>query len=66
MPNPHAVTFVDDLDEVGSLEVAPTVLPPGLFPDGVNVEYVVGRGDNYLAMRVHERGSGETMSCGTG
>ena len=66
MPNPHAVTFVDDLDEVGSLEVAPTVLPPGLFPDGVNVEYVVGRGDNHLAMRVHERGSGETMSCGTG
>ncbi len=66
MPNPHAVTFVDDLDEVGSLENAPTVLPPELFPDGVNVEYVVGRGDNHLAMRVHERGSGETMSCGTG
>ena len=66
MPNPHAVTFVDDLDDIGSLEFAPDVLPPGLFPQGVNVEYVVGRGDNHLAMRVHERGSGETMSCGTG
>ena len=66
LPNPHAVTFVDDLDDIGSLELAPAVLPPNLFPDGVNVEYVVSRGDNHLAMRVHERGSGETMSCGTG
>ena len=66
VPNPHAVTFVDDLDDIGSLETAPAVLPPGLFPDGVNVEYVVSRGENHLAMRVHERGSGETMSCGTG
>jgi diaminopimelate epimerase len=66
MPNPHAVTFVESLEEVGSLEVAPPVLPPTIFPDGVNVEFVVQRGPNHVAMRVHERGAGETMSCGTG
>jgi diaminopimelate epimerase len=64
MGNPHAVVFVDDLDEAGELRVAPTVEPP--FPDGVNVELVVRRGDRHVAMRVHERGVGETRSCGTG
>ncbi|MDD2858056.1 MAG: diaminopimelate epimerase [Candidatus Nanopelagicales bacterium] len=66
MPNPHAVTFVDGLDEVGSLEQAPDVVPPTIFPDGVNVEFVVQRGPSHIAMRVHERGVGETRSCGTG
>ena len=37
-----------------------------LYPDGVNVEFVVRRGEHHVAMRVHERGSGETRSCGTG
>jgi diaminopimelate epimerase len=37
-----------------------------VFPAGVNVEFVVRRGDRHVAMRVHERGSGETRSCGTG
>ena len=37
-----------------------------LYPEGVNVEFVVRRGVDHLAMRVHERGSGETRSCGTG
>ena len=37
-----------------------------MFPDGVNVEFVVRRGEQHVAMRVHERGSGETRSCGTG
>ena len=36
------------------------------YPDGVNVEFVVREGDRHVAMRVHERGSGETRSCGTG
>ncbi|MGH8967330.1 MAG: hypothetical protein ACRDXB_18660, partial [Actinomycetes bacterium] len=35
-------------------------------PDGVNVEFVVHRGEHHVAMRVFERGSGETRSCGTG
>jgi diaminopimelate epimerase len=65
MGNPHAVAFVDDLDEVGDLRVAPAY-DESTYPDGVNVEFVVRRGEHHLAMRVHERGSGETRSCGTG
>ncbi|MSY38511.1 MAG: diaminopimelate epimerase, partial [Actinobacteria bacterium] len=53
-------------DDIGSLETPPPVLPPTIFTDGVNVEFVVQRGPNHVAMRVHERGAGETMSCGTG
>jgi len=66
MGNPHAVVFVDDLDDAGSLDEAPSVTPSDAFPDGVNVEFVVTRGRRHIAMRVHERGSGETRSCGTG
>ncbi|WSJ43154.1 diaminopimelate epimerase [Streptomyces sp. NBC_01317] len=66
MGNPHAVTFVDDLAHAGTLLTAPAVTPATAYPDGVNVEFVVGRGPNHVAMRVHERGSGETRSCGTG
>ena len=63
--NPHAVVFVDDLAEAGSLLNAPTH-DTDLYPDGVNVEFVVRLEERGLAMRVHERGSGETRSCGTG
>jgi diaminopimelate epimerase len=68
MGNPHAVAFVDSLDPHGP--VGPLVDPPAhdaaTYPDGVNVEFVVRRGERHVAMRVHERGSGETRSCGTG
>jgi diaminopimelate epimerase len=63
--NPHAVVTVDDLAEIGSLREEP-VYDVDLYPDGVNVEFVVRRGPGHVAMRVHERGSGETRSCGTG
>jgi len=66
VPNPHAVTFVDSLEDAGTLVEAPGVTPPEVFPDGVNVEFVVAIGPRHVAMRVHERGVGETMSCGTG
>ena len=66
IPNPHAVVFVDDLADAGDLLSAPSVVPADVFPDGVNVEFVVDRGPAHVAMRVHERGVGETMSCGTG
>ena len=65
-PNPHAVVSVNDLAEAGPLLVAPDVLPPGVFPDDVNVEFVVDRGPAHIEMRVWERGVGETRSCGTG
>ena len=65
MGNPHAVAFVDDLDDAGHLLEAPG-RDLAVFPDGVNVEFVVRRGEHHVAMRVHERGAGETRSCGTG
>jgi diaminopimelate epimerase len=65
MGNPHAVAFVSTLDEPGPLAEPPRH-DPAVYPEGVNVEFVVRRGDGHIAMRVHERGSGETRSCGTG
>jgi diaminopimelate epimerase len=64
--NPHAVVFTDDLSTLGSLEIAPTVTPADSYPDGVNVEFVEILPGQEAKMRVHERGSGETQSCGTG
>ncbi|MDJ0341604.1 diaminopimelate epimerase [Streptomyces sp. H10-C2] len=66
MGNPHAVAFVDSLDDAGNLLAAPAVTPAAAYPTGVNAEFVVDRGERHVAMRVHERGSGETRSCGTG
>ncbi|MGX1674357.1 diaminopimelate epimerase [Streptomyces sp. NPDC055400] len=66
MGNPHAVAFVDDLAQAGTLFSAPPFTPATAYPDGVNVEFVVDRGPRHVAMRVHERGVGETRSCGTG
>jgi diaminopimelate epimerase len=64
--NPHAVVFVDDLAEAGALRAPPPVRPPQAFPDGVNVEVARVLEPGHAAMRVHERGVGETQSCGTG
>ncbi|WP_406374757.1 diaminopimelate epimerase [Streptomyces sp. NBC_00647] len=66
MGNPHAVAFVDDLAHAGDLYTPPPFTPESAYPDGVNVEFVVDRGPGHVALRVHERGSGETRSCGTG
>lgn len=66
MGNPHAVAFVDDLAHAGDLGTQPPFSPAAAYPDGVNIEFVVDRGPRHVAMRVHERGSGETRSCGTG
>lgn len=65
MGNPHAVAFVSSLDDAGALLEAPGH-DESVYPHGVNVEFVVARGERHVAMRVHERGSGETRSCGTG
>ncbi|OLF16878.1 diaminopimelate epimerase [Actinophytocola xanthii] len=62
--NPHLVCIVDSLDDL-DLSVPPTH-DRELFPDGVNVEFVVVDGPERIRMRVHERGVGETRSCGTG
>lgn len=63
--NPHAVAFVDRLSDAGTLVDEPEY-DAVTYPDGVNIEFVVRKGAQHVAMRVHERGSGETRSCGTG
>ncbi len=63
--NPHAVAFVADLADAGKLD-DPPAHDAAVYPDGVNVEFVVRRGERHLAMRVHERGAGQTEACGTG
>ncbi|WP_375431965.1 diaminopimelate epimerase [uncultured Friedmanniella sp.] len=62
--NPHAVSFVDDPARL-DLHAAPRY-PAETFPDGVNLEFVRELGPRHLQLRVHERGVGETRSCGTG
>jgi len=62
--NPHAVSFCTDVERL-SLHEAPTY-DTASFPEGVNLEFVQRVAAGHLAMRVFERGSGETRSCGTG
>jgi diaminopimelate epimerase len=62
--NPHLVCVVDRLD--GLDLTRPPSHDPAVFPDGVNVEFVVLEAADRIRMRVHERGVGETRSCGTG
>ena len=62
--NPHLVCEVDRLDDL-DLTTRPGY-DPEVFPHGVNVEFVVVEAPDRLHMRVHERGVGETRSCGTG
>ena len=55
MGNPHAVAFVEDLADAGRLLDQPAY-DAATYPAGVNVEFVVRRGEGHVAMRVHERG----------
>jgi diaminopimelate epimerase len=63
--NPHLACLADDALDKFDL-AAPPGLDPADFPDGGNVELVRRTGPDAISMRVHERGSGETRSCGTG
>ncbi|GIF98037.1 diaminopimelate epimerase [Catellatospora citrea] len=66
MGNPHLVCDVPaEVAEAVDLSRAPQT-DPALFPAGVNVEFSVKLAEDHRRMRVYERGSGETMSCGTG
>lgn len=66
MGNPHAVMFVDDPDIINLPVVGPPIETHPLFPQRINVEFVRVIRRNLLQMRVWERGTGETMACGTG
>jgi len=66
MGNPHCITYVDDLSDDWVLGVGPQVERDPHFPNRVNAEFVQILLDSEIHMRVWERGSGETLACGTG
>lgn len=66
MGNPHCVVFVDDTEKLKLAEIGPLFENHPMFPDRVNTEFTQTLGDGELKMRVWERGSGETLACGTG
>lgn len=65
MGNPHCVVF-EDPDKVGLEHYGPLFERNAAFPERVNTEFVRVIDENRLKMRVWERGSGETLACGTG
>ena len=66
MGNPHAVVFCDEIDQLDLEELGPLFENHEIFPDRINTEFVRIINEHTMQMRVWERGSGETMACGTG
>lgn len=64
--NPHAVTLVDEPNEVDVAREGPAVSGDAAFPQEANVEFVKVEGPDRIRMRVWERGVGETLACGSG
>ncbi|OOO00190.1 MAG: diaminopimelate epimerase [Epulopiscium sp. Nele67-Bin004] len=67
MGNPHCVIFIDeDVNDLNLAQIGPKFEKNEIFPEQVNTEFVQVLSDGSLKMRVWERGSGETLACGTG
>lgn len=66
MGNPHAVVYVEDVKGLDIEKIGPAFENHERFPNRVNTEFVKVLDQNTVEMRVWERGSGETMACGTG
>lgn len=66
MGNPHAVTYVEDTESLDLKAIGPLFENHSLFPDRINTEFIQVLDRRNLKMRVWERGSGETLACGTG
>lgn len=64
--NPHAIVFCDRVEDLDLEKLGPLFEHHAIFPDRVNTEFVRVIDDHTLQMRVWERGSGETLACGTG
>ena len=64
--NPHAVVFVDDVDEVAVDEIGPAIENDAMFPNRTNVEFVQVLDEGGIRVRIWERGVGETPASGTG
>lgn len=66
MGNPHAVVFVDNTKDLDLEKIGPKFEKHPIFPEQVNTEFVHVIDRHTVDMRVWERGSGETLACGTG
>ena len=66
MGNPHAIVYMEDIKKLEIEKVGPKFELSEIFPDRVNTEFVKVIDRNTAEMRVWERGSGETLACGTG
>ena len=66
MGNPHAITYIDDVKGLDIEKIGPKFEFHPAFPDRVNTEFAKVLDDHTVEMRVWERGSGETLACGTG
>lgn len=66
MGNPHAIVFVDDPGKLELEKLGPLFEFHEIFPDRVNTEFISVIDRKHIKMRVWERGSGETLACGTG
>ena len=66
MGNPHCILFTENIDAFDLEKIGPSYENDPLFPERVNTEFVEVIDENTLKMRVWERGSGETLACGTG
>lgn len=64
--NPHAVVFVDDIMSLPLEKIGPLFENHPMFPERINTEFIKIVDRSHMDMRVWERGSGETMACGTG
>lgn len=66
MGNPHTIVYMDEIDNLEIEKIGPSFENHKVFPDRVNTEFVKVIDRNTVQMRVWERGSGETLACGTG
>ena len=66
MGNPHAITFIENTNDLEIETIGPKFENNPIFPDRVNTEFIQVLDRNTVKMRVWERGSGETFACGTG
>lgn len=66
MGNPHGVIFVDDLASIPFDDLGPYMESHPMWPDRANIEFAQVLNDREIRMRVWERGTGETLACGTG
>lgn len=66
MGNPHCITFVDDVDSIDLITTGRAIENHELFPERINAHFVQQISPDKVKMRTWERGSGETLACGTG